>query len=425
MCSNQYVEDMYKGEELRDASSKLRGYIFQDILAVELLLESQDENNELYVEWAEDLYMEGKDEIVIVQAKYSSSNHGTIDYLEVYGDLYYQYLRLKVLGCTKNTKFKLSCYNNGNMTKRCSLVQMQENIRKPCANTTCNKSLMDKAWLENVVYNNGGKKRNKECRENIVLFCIGTDELSEKFFENFEEDIRESDIKEFREDVKQKIKSFLEGKNLFQNLYFWDEKTLLDVCYAKSMEYIRNAYEKNNSTVSERKRTLAELLDIFKNILTNGMTEDNLIILLNLYMDEVFQDNILEDRSLAFNDEATEEAKSLYHKIYESTKQYFLRSLNEIGNQQRLYNTISLNKCTDGYSQKSIKERLDLWRETKDKFKGFIRNVWKILFDLNCSNFEQYIEEECKEYLQFRFEKSGDKKYVVLSETSRSENKKI
>lgn len=43
-CKNdQIIKEMYRGEENRDASSKIRGFLFQDLVAISKLLDDTTE----------------------------------------------------------------------------------------------------------------------------------------------------------------------------------------------------------------------------------------------------------------------------------------------------------------------------------------------------------------------------------------------
>ena len=94
---------MYRGGEKRDATSKYLGYIYQDLVAIEYLL---DENVEyLCMDCVEDIFFvrnTGKGrEYNVVQVKYYPNS--VIKKEDVLRDLYYQYIRLYVFDC-KNIK---------------------------------------------------------------------------------------------------------------------------------------------------------------------------------------------------------------------------------------------------------------------------------------------------------------------------------
>ena len=88
---------MYEGDKKRDATSKIRGFIFQDYITIMCLL--RDKVEYVCSEYLEDVdvfYKNGKFEFI--QVKYYPNTSPQRE--EIFTDLYYQYLRLKMLGST-------------------------------------------------------------------------------------------------------------------------------------------------------------------------------------------------------------------------------------------------------------------------------------------------------------------------------------
>ena len=72
-CSdNEILQYMYLGEENRDATSKIRGYQFQDVVAIYCLLDESVEY--LCMEYVEDIFLARKTEngreYIVAQVKY-------------------------------------------------------------------------------------------------------------------------------------------------------------------------------------------------------------------------------------------------------------------------------------------------------------------------------------------------------------------
>jgi hypothetical protein len=410
-----YVKEMYKGEELRDASSKIRGFIYQDLLAVELLVKSEDDTEELYVEWAEDLYLESRDFIKIIQVKYYHSKD--IEFDEIYNELFYQFLRLQTLQCKKDIICQLTYYNQGKSKNMCNHDHIESMMISPCEQV-CN-AINDKNWLEENVYlTSEGKARNKQGRERIVLTCLGKKEKRNNFINLFKEDLRIDQINEFRIQLKKDIMQLIDSNGLISSQ--WNRDILASVCLATAVSYIQEAYDEKNQKERGRKRTPQELRLKFQQLINCGMTDESIILLLQSYVDEVHEDDILPSITLIGTDEETIQKNKHYLKLRNSTIDFLQNNLKTEKDQQKLLNTISCEKGIN-YCGKLISDRHDVWKEHKDKFKGFIRNIWKILFDIECDEFTHYLDREFEDYLLFLFPILKGKKAVVLSEVATSD----
>ena len=86
---NKKLSCMYDGDQSRDASSSIRGFLFQDYIAIKCLL--QDGVEYVCSEYLEDVdvfFEDGRFEFI--QVKYYPKT--TPDMEEISTDLYYQYL---------------------------------------------------------------------------------------------------------------------------------------------------------------------------------------------------------------------------------------------------------------------------------------------------------------------------------------------
>lgn len=92
---------MYEGDKNRDASSKIRGFLFQDYVTIMCLL--QDKVEYVCSEYLEDVdvfYEDGRFDFI--QVKYYPNT--SLDKRKISTDLYYQYLRLQMLQSTLKAK---------------------------------------------------------------------------------------------------------------------------------------------------------------------------------------------------------------------------------------------------------------------------------------------------------------------------------
>lgn len=108
----QIIRKGYRGEAKRDARSKIRGFLFQDLIAIRWLVNPSTES--VCSEYIEDVIVFGKDSTYVIQAKYYPSS-GIVKN-EIMRELYYQYLRLQSLGYEK-IKPVLAAYYPHKMSK--------------------------------------------------------------------------------------------------------------------------------------------------------------------------------------------------------------------------------------------------------------------------------------------------------------------
>lgn len=105
---------MYDGDKDRDATSKIRGFLFQDYITIMCLLQNQVK----YVcsEYLEDVDVFFEDgTFEIIQVKYYPKTNPNIK--EISTDLYYQYLRLQMLQSTLTAVPKLYIHRKSKVNK--------------------------------------------------------------------------------------------------------------------------------------------------------------------------------------------------------------------------------------------------------------------------------------------------------------------
>ena len=133
----QKLENMYLGDANRDASDKIRGFLFQDLVAINYLLDEETEY--VCLEFLEDVDVFCSDgTLKFIQVKYYPKTNPAMK--EIMTDLYYQYLRME--------EFKL------NMTKKPTLFIHREgevtapDFEKMIEYTNCSKS-QEPEFIEN------------------------------------------------------------------------------------------------------------------------------------------------------------------------------------------------------------------------------------------------------------------------------------
>ena len=123
--NNQIIKEMYHGEENRDASSKIRGFLFQDLVAISKLLDEKT----VYVipEYIEDVFVYTEDKTAyVIQAKYYPKGDIKGKHKDIIRDLYYQYLRLEVKKYTEKGEMMNGCHirtpcTGKSLKRKCSI----------------------------------------------------------------------------------------------------------------------------------------------------------------------------------------------------------------------------------------------------------------------------------------------------------------
>lgn len=169
---------MYEGDKNRDASSKIRGFLFQDYVTIMCLL--QDKVEYVCSEYLEDVdvfYDDGRFDFI--QVKYYPNT--LPDKKVISTDLYYQYLRLQMLQSTLEAKPCLFIYRETVIAK--PTIQEMKNfvgLKITIPKTVDYSMIQDpKKWLRDNIYTIDKKENQK-----ATLFEKMASEQSIKSFIN-------------------------------------------------------------------------------------------------------------------------------------------------------------------------------------------------------------------------------------------------
>ena len=164
---------MYHGEENRDASSKIRGFLFQDLVAISKLLDEKT----VYVipEYIEDVFVYTEDKTAyVIQAKYYPKGDIKGKHKDIIRDLYYQYLRLEVKKYTEKVIPVLAVYSLNNITKPAlSILQGEDYINVNREEKPADIENPEK-WLEDNVYSEKRMMQRQNYLKNLLIMnqCV-------------------------------------------------------------------------------------------------------------------------------------------------------------------------------------------------------------------------------------------------------------
>lgn len=172
---------MYDGDKDRDATSKIRGFLFQDYVTIMCLLQNQVKYVcSEYIEDVDVFFEDGTFEFI--QVKYYPKKYPSMK--DISTDLYYQYLRLQMLQSTMKAKPSLYIHRESKVEKP-TLDKMKTYMG--LGNTlpksaTYSNTVESATWLKTNVYTTN---RKEEQKKNLFATMVSEDSL-EDFIAEFD-----------------------------------------------------------------------------------------------------------------------------------------------------------------------------------------------------------------------------------------------
>lgn len=406
------LDNMFSGDKSRDASSGIRGYLFQDLVAVEYLLD--EDTVYICTEYLEDIDVFCKDNIVkVMQVKYYPKT--SPDRKEIMGDLYYQYLRFQVLKSKLKIKPILVIHRSV-CPKNTTLKEMQDEYIGVHQIDEPDEIVNPAEWLEKTVYCHNKKSKQKE-----VLFSKAAYKGSiEDFLQSYESIHVPESIREYKIKVAEKIDSFIIDIGNFD-----DNEIRLHVLLGLATLFIQQRYdEKNESGFAAYRYDKKEFI---KYLNTHIKTTSEKCI--SAYLISLVYENYVE--IVEDNHMLSIEQISMLEIISKNTQVWFDNLTQTVDGQFRLLNTISFEKKEKlaQYKNLNINKRYAKIMEQKDNINSFLYYLWKIImnlnidlldksFDLNfeCLKPEFYIETSINEYICMKFQGDTVDSSVIIPE---------
>ena len=261
MCDKEelgILSCLYDGDKNRAASDKIRGFIFQDYVAIMSLLEEDVE-----CVWLE--YLEDVDEILkngefrVIQVKYYPNTNPSIK--DISTDLYYQFIRFKMLNSTFQIKPKLYI-NLNRKINGLTLEGMKKNIGLE-NNIKKSVNYQDienpKEWLRENVH-----KSNKKAEQKEYLFNKMASEESLKDFINQYDVSYKPEINEYKKELKDALASEYPAPSNIENDDKW-KSVLLGV----AIVFIQKRYTQDGTKFNELKVDKETFDQYMKGIINN------------------------------------------------------------------------------------------------------------------------------------------------------------
>lgn len=391
---------MYDGDKDRDATSKIRGFLFQDYITIMCILKNQVE----YVcsEYLEDVdvfFENGTFEFI--QVKYYPKKYP--DMKEISTDLYYQYLRLQMLHSTLTAIPSLYIHRNPEVEKP-TLEKMKTYIglgSELPKSVTYPYTVDSEAWLRKNVYTTNKKDVQKK-----KLFGTMASEESLKEFVAKYDIFHKLDIDQYKEELMEGL-----AQNYPNTDKNGDEKRWQSILLGLAISYMHRRYTLVNPGFDQLKVDKKEF-DQYMTESVKTRTEQTIASYL--------VGNVCEKYGEIINNNDLSDFHTLMlNLIFQNT----IRWINEIGKtvdgQYQLVNTFSMDEVSKiaVYRGASVDTRLINMAESKTAFLVFLGYLWKIMLDI-CQekmNDETKISDHLELFDPFHYIVPSVTSYVCLN----------
>ena len=245
LTDKQIIGLMYKGEHNRDASSKVRGFLFQDLVAINELL--KDETEYICTEYVEDVFSAQKGKVYVIQAKYYPKSDANMK--KIVWDLYYQFLRLEVYGYKGKVIPQLSIYSE----KEVNDVTLDE-LKQYIAVDKDEKPDFEKNDIEEV-YKENKDEAQKKCFKNYAY-----NKSMKNFIDVLDINTQYQRIGEYRKKLEDKINEEIKSTSTIS-----DENSRKTIAMGLAIRFIQDSYNDvkndNRTEFEKKKRTRQEFLE--------------------------------------------------------------------------------------------------------------------------------------------------------------------
>lgn len=361
---------MYAGDKARDAASKIRGFLYQDYVTIICLLQEHVECVcSEYLEDVDVFYDNGKFECI--QVKYYPSSNLKME--EISTDLYYQYLRLLMLGSKLKVIPKLYVHRNG--TTRKLTKERLENYVKKIVSLPNNVVLMKPddfaLWLKENINNTTDKDKQKE-----TLFAEWASVSTIKSFVDEMEIVSIPDICNYRQKLMKKLSTTYPNLDRDGD----DEKWQL-ILLGLAITNIQRRYNSEQKDFNSIRVDKIEF-DKYMRSATQTVNENTIAAYFLGIVSEVYESIIIHNTTLS------DLKKNMIANIYQNTLYWIEKlAITKEGQYQMLY-VCSYEEAEklSNFKTKNATQRLGLIKEAKTAFVDFLKYLWKIMLNICVKN---------------------------------------
>lgn len=457
MSSNNDLRDISiqigrSGERNRDATGGIRGFEYQNLIAIEELV--KNDTNYVCCEYLEDVTTVKTDETCrIIQAKYYTTNFTKEMSKEVYLEVYSEYLKLKTTAFYQEKQIEPVL--NVFVPEKFWIEDSNYELCPPVfyLDEAEGKSLVDAKAKNGKILNDLSEldldKYGKDEGQEAVFATYSTEQHLKDYHSVYSIDCRKEELAEYRESLSELLANALEDTygEVLNGVGDCDKgRILLGLAYQRILEsfdrfiilkkdgkeYKTSKYPSSEQLLEGRKITRGDFLKyLYEKV---NVSDEMLVSRTVIAMVESVFLEILD-----YNEDMLDTNQFLLEQIKINTIHWLREMLATVDGQIRFYNTVTLeNKDkVENYNNKSIEARRDTFLKSYNHVASFMKYFWKIMYNLclKKDDFDidqdedwldpkHYVVEEEQRYICLRFEGDFSKKTVILPKYDNDERKK-
>lgn len=432
---NLALQSGFTGEKKRDASASIRGFVYQNLLAVEELI--QEKTDRVFCEYVEDVTsVDREGNCSIIQAKYYASTLPSSMEKEVFREMYCQYLKLQAAGKLNRIIPTLNVFSP---EKKISVPEWETAVE--WVNDNPKPTVISSLDELNT------RKLDKEEREAAIMNLCGSTEKLQQYYQAYKIVQNPDDLDVMRQklgaDLVRLFEEQLEDSALDALGSVEQGTLLLGVAYLMILETFDRM--KKPAKKGEEDARILEHKEIrrsdFLAHLTRHIEERDEAIIrktVQAMVTEVFFS------VLAANPDMESRQVLILEEIVKQTVDWMGELLSGSAGQCAFYNTVSfaVHSTAAEFAGWKVKKRQKEILKCFSGIRTFLKYLWKIMMNICLEKVDfdperdaklldprHYVVEDQKEYICFRFAKDFVKSSVILpsvnSDEGRQERKQV